>query len=135
MKRVRWSEEEKKTILQVFSEYMDKFKLPSLREIQAIKKKYTLLAKRTSPQIKTWLHNQQKVLQQQRKYLLIYYFNNYKYFFILTLCGRSRPTTERRCGREKMYTLNVCVIKTKILFKYNTIFCQNPRRHIFDVYI
>lgn len=50
---------------------MDKFKLPSLRAIQAIKKKYTLLAKRTSPQIKTWLHNQQKVLQQQRKYFII----------------------------------------------------------------
>jgi len=57
---------------------MKKQKLPSLREIQIVKKKYTLLANRTSPQIKTWLHNQQKASQRQRKY--IYYVNIYKYF-------------------------------------------------------
>lgn len=70
-KRIRWSKEEKEIALQVFSEYMEKLKLPSLHEIQTMKKKYTLLARRSSPQIKTWLHNQQKALRRQRKNLLL----------------------------------------------------------------
>lgn len=69
-KRIRWSKEEKEIALQAFSKYMEKLKLPSLKDIQTVKKKYTLLAKRTSPQIKTWLHNQQKTIRQ-RKYLLL----------------------------------------------------------------
>jgi len=52
-KRIRWSKKEKETTLQAFSEYMEKLKLPSLQDIQKIKKKYTLLARRTSAQIKT----------------------------------------------------------------------------------
>lgn len=48
---------------------MESLKLPSLREIQEVKKKYTALAQRTSPQIKTWLHNKQKNLRRQCEYL------------------------------------------------------------------
>ncbi|XP_067214617.1 uncharacterized protein [Linepithema humile] len=63
-KRTRWSQKEKKTALETFSQYMKDLKLPSLREIQTIKKQYNILSNRTSPQIKTWLHNQQKALRQ-----------------------------------------------------------------------
>jgi len=52
---------------------MKSLKLPSLKTIQEIKRKYTVLAQRTSPQIKTWLHNKQKTLRQQCEY---YYINN-----------------------------------------------------------
>jgi len=52
---------------------MKSSKLPSLKTIQEVKRKYTALAQRTSPQIKTWLHNKQKALRQQCEY---YYINN-----------------------------------------------------------
>lgn len=59
-KRVRWTEEEKETKLQAFAKYMENKTLPSLKEIQKIRNKYGSLIRRTSPQIKTWLHNMQK---------------------------------------------------------------------------
>lgn len=62
-KRVRWTEDEKEAALHAFAGHMENHTLPSLREIQEIKKKYISLARRTSPQIKTWLHNKQKTLQ------------------------------------------------------------------------
>ncbi|XP_039304119.1 uncharacterized protein LOC113005529 isoform X2 [Solenopsis invicta] len=62
-KRVRWSQKEQDTALEAFANYMKNLKLPSLKEIQEVKKKYTCLAQRTSPQIKTWLHNKQKALR------------------------------------------------------------------------
>ncbi|XP_029157970.1 uncharacterized protein LOC114930372 isoform X2 [Nylanderia fulva] len=37
-KRIRWSKEEKETALQAFSKYMEKLKLPSLKDIQIVKK-------------------------------------------------------------------------------------------------
>lgn len=62
-KRTRWTEKEKETVLQAFAAYMDNLTLPSLREIQEVKKKYKCLSHRTSPQIKTWIHNKQKALR------------------------------------------------------------------------
>lgn len=56
---------------------MENLKLPSLREIQEVRKKYAALAQHTSPQIKTCLHNKQKALRRQCEY---YYVNNLKYF-------------------------------------------------------
>jgi len=50
---------------------MKSSKLPSLKTIQEVKRKYTVLAQRTSPQIKTWLHNKQKALRQQCIIILI----------------------------------------------------------------
>jgi len=61
---MRWTETEKETVLEAFAKHMKNLTLPSLREIQEMKKKYTLLAHRTSPQIKTWLHNKQKTLKR-----------------------------------------------------------------------
>lgn len=66
---MRWSQKEQETALHAFAKFMESLKLPSLREIQEVKKKYTALAQRTSPQIKTWLHNKQKNLRRQCEYL------------------------------------------------------------------
>ncbi|XP_067217011.1 homeobox protein 4-like isoform X1 [Linepithema humile] len=63
-KRTRWTEKEKETVLQAFAIHMGNLTLPSLQEIQEIKKKYKCLSHRTSPQIKTWIHNKQKTLRQ-----------------------------------------------------------------------
>lgn len=63
-KRQRWTEKEKETVLQAFAKHMEKLTLPSLREIQEKKKKYSCLFHRTSPQIKTWIHNKQKAVRQ-----------------------------------------------------------------------
>lgn len=49
---------------------MENLTLPSLREIQEVKKQYTSLAQRTSPQIKTWIHNKQKAFRKQCEYVL-----------------------------------------------------------------
>ncbi|KAM0736423.1 hypothetical protein ACS0PU_010384 [Formica fusca] len=62
-KRSRWTEHEKNDALQAFAKHMENLTLPSLKEIQEMKKKYTSLTNRTSPQIKTWLHNKQKALR------------------------------------------------------------------------
>jgi len=62
-KRIRWSDEEKEAALRAFSKHMENLTLPSLAEIQEMKKIYTSLACRTSPQIKTWLHNKQKAVR------------------------------------------------------------------------
>lgn len=42
---------------------MKNLTLPSLKEIQEVRTKYTCLMNRTSPQIKTWIHNKQKTLR------------------------------------------------------------------------
>lgn len=59
-KRVRWTEDEKQAAFRAFGRHVENHTLPSLKEIQEVKKKYSSLVRRTSPQIKTWLHNQQK---------------------------------------------------------------------------
>ncbi|XP_018393352.1 PREDICTED: suppressor of Mek1-like, partial [Cyphomyrmex costatus] len=64
-KRIRWSQKEKDTALHAFNTYMESFTLPSLKEIGDVKKKYKVLAKRTSPQIKSWLNNQQRALRKK----------------------------------------------------------------------
>ena len=69
-KRIRWSQKKKETAFQAFSQHMKELRLPSLKEIQNVKKRYIALAERTSPQIKTWLNNQQKALRKC-KYLLL----------------------------------------------------------------
>jgi len=57
---------------------MKSSKLPSLKTIQEVKKKYTVLLQRTSPQIKTWLHNKQKALRQQCEIIILIIENIYK---------------------------------------------------------
>ncbi|XP_077277339.1 uncharacterized protein LOC143905657 isoform X1 [Temnothorax americanus] len=61
-KRLRWTDDEKEAVLQAFAQNMANHTLPSLKEIQETRKNYPCLANRTSPQIKTWLHNKQKSL-------------------------------------------------------------------------
>lgn len=63
---MRWTEHEKNDALQAFAKHMENLTLPSLKEIQEMKKKYISLTNRTSPQIKTWLHNNQKALRNSR---------------------------------------------------------------------
>lgn len=62
-KRQRWTKEEMETVFQAFSKHMKNLTLPSLQEIQQAKQKYSCLMHRTSPQIKTWIHNKQKTLR------------------------------------------------------------------------
>lgn len=59
-KRVRWTIDEKQAALQAFAQHVKNHTLPSLKEIQEVKKKNKSLAQRSSPQIKTWIHNQLK---------------------------------------------------------------------------
>ncbi|XP_071581740.1 uncharacterized protein [Temnothorax nylanderi] len=66
-KRIRWTEEEQEAALEGFAKYMEKKTLPSLKDIQEIRKKYKCLSKRSSPQIKTWLHNKQNPKPKKRK--------------------------------------------------------------------
>ncbi|XP_071582128.1 uncharacterized protein [Temnothorax nylanderi] len=69
-KKVRWTEDEKEAVLRAFAKHMENLTLPSLKEIQQMKKKYTLLANRTSPQIKTWIHKQ-KTLKHTCQYFIL----------------------------------------------------------------
>lgn len=62
-KRIKWTEDEKQAVFQAFALHVQNRTLPSLKEIQEVKKKYNSLVRRSSPQIKTWLHNQQKKQQ------------------------------------------------------------------------
>ncbi|XP_077280471.1 uncharacterized protein LOC143907508 isoform X2 [Temnothorax americanus] len=66
-KRIRWSEEEQEAALEGFAKYMEEKTLPSLKDIQEIRKKYKCLSKRTSPQIKTWIYNKQNPKPKKRK--------------------------------------------------------------------
>jgi len=81
-KKVRWSEEEKNTVLEAFAKHMKNCTLPSLKEIQNTKKKYKALSQRTSPQIKTWIHNKQKLMQKLCKLPYTYKFS---FVFLLHL--------------------------------------------------
>lgn len=60
VKRRRWSQKEITTTMKVFEKHLETGKLPSFKEIQNIKSQYPDLKNRSSPQIKTWLHNQIK---------------------------------------------------------------------------
>ncbi|XP_045477756.1 uncharacterized protein LOC123682945 [Harmonia axyridis] len=60
LKRVRWTQEEKDAIFRIFGEYMNRKALPPLKVIQTVIKETPVLQNRTSPQIKTWIHNQLK---------------------------------------------------------------------------
>lgn len=64
-KRQRWTEKEKADVLEAFAHHMENLTLPSLKEIQHVKKKYSSLMNRTSPQIKTWIYNTQKILRNE----------------------------------------------------------------------
>lgn len=55
--------------------FMETSTLPSFKQIQEVKKKHTFLSKHTSPQIKTWLYNQQK---KSNYYVSIYYYSYFK---------------------------------------------------------
>ncbi|XP_032691031.1 uncharacterized protein LOC116853859 [Odontomachus brunneus] len=57
IKRVRWSEQERNTVLKAFNEKIEKSQLPSLKDIQIFKTKNKCLNNRTPSQIKTYLHN------------------------------------------------------------------------------
>lgn len=54
-RRIRWTEEEKKTALFLFEKYINNFTLPSLKEITS---RDNILKNRQPATIKTWLHNQ-----------------------------------------------------------------------------
>lgn len=58
--RRRWTPDETATALNEFEKNLKNKKLPSFKEIQEIKSKCPILSRRSSPQIKTWLHNQFK---------------------------------------------------------------------------
>ncbi|XP_077266027.1 uncharacterized protein LOC143899548 isoform X2 [Temnothorax americanus] len=63
-KRTRWNENEKTVVLTAFDEFMKGGKLPSLQAIHEVIKQNPCLKNRSSPQIKTWLHNQRKKKKQ-----------------------------------------------------------------------
>ncbi|XP_011698855.1 PREDICTED: uncharacterized protein LOC105456481 [Wasmannia auropunctata] len=63
-KRTRWNEDEKMAVLKAFDENMRSGKLPSLREIHQVLKQNPCLKNRSSPQVKTWLHNQLKKIKK-----------------------------------------------------------------------
>ncbi|XP_071647548.1 uncharacterized protein [Temnothorax longispinosus] len=65
-KRQRWTHEETETALRVFAIHMKNLTLPTFREIQEVKKNYSCLSHRTSPQIKAWINNKQKPLKAVR---------------------------------------------------------------------
>lgn len=56
-RRIRWTEEEIKTALFLFKEYINNCTLPSLKII-IIKTRNNILKNRQPATIKTWLHNQ-----------------------------------------------------------------------------
>lgn len=58
VKRNRWTQEEKEVIWREFAVCIEMKKLPSLKTIQEVKKANKSLSMRTSPQIKTFIHNQ-----------------------------------------------------------------------------
>lgn len=60
VKRRRWSEVECRTALKLFGTNIRTGKLPSFEEIKKIKQEHGELNARSSPQIKTWIHNQIK---------------------------------------------------------------------------
>ncbi|KAG5309974.1 MOS1T transposase, partial [Pseudoatta argentina] len=63
-KRTRWSQKEKEAAFHAFVTHMENFILPSLKEIEDVKKKYKAFATRISPQINSWLNNQQKAVHK-----------------------------------------------------------------------
>ncbi|KAG5866383.1 hypothetical protein JTB14_018942 [Gonioctena quinquepunctata] len=60
VKRRRWTTDETATALNEFAKNIESGKLPSLKEIQEVKSKCPHLNQRSSPRIKTWIHNQFK---------------------------------------------------------------------------
>ncbi|XP_071653728.1 uncharacterized protein [Temnothorax longispinosus] len=67
-KRIRWTEEESEVVLREFAKYIDDPKaLPSLKEVQDIRKKYKCLTRRKSPQIKTWFFNMKKKIRENKE--------------------------------------------------------------------
>jgi hypothetical protein len=62
-KRKRWNECEKTVVLTAFDKVIRNGKLPSLQAIHEVIKQNSCLRHRSSPQIKTWLHNQLKIIK------------------------------------------------------------------------
>ncbi|XP_077266022.1 uncharacterized protein LOC143899546 isoform X2 [Temnothorax americanus] len=71
-KRTRWNENEKTVVLTAFDEFMKGGKLPSLQAIHKVIKQNPCLINRSSPQIKTWLHNQLKKKEINNTIVLIF---------------------------------------------------------------
>lgn len=67
VKRTRWNDQEKKKVLELFGEDLKKNRLPSLKAIHQAIVENKCLKNRTSPQIKTWLHNQTRSKIKKRK--------------------------------------------------------------------
>lgn len=65
-KRKRWNESEKNVVLTAFGEIIKNEKLSSLQAIHEVIKKNHCLRYRSSPQVKTWLHNQLKKMKQSK---------------------------------------------------------------------
>jgi len=63
-KRKRRSEDEKKVVLTAIGQVIKNGKLPSLQEIHEVIKQNPCIKHRSSPQVKTWLHNQLKKNKQ-----------------------------------------------------------------------
>jgi len=56
-KRKRWTQEETQLILTSFHQEIKKSQLSSGTDIEMLRQKHTCLHTRTTPQIKTWIHN------------------------------------------------------------------------------
>ena len=52
--------DEKRIVTAAFSVHLKEHRLPSFSEITELKAQYPELRERTCPQIKTWIHNQNK---------------------------------------------------------------------------
>lgn len=60
MNKIRWTEDERTAALSSFGSFIQNKKLPSFRQINEEKTKYSILKNRTNAQIKTWVHNQMR---------------------------------------------------------------------------
>ncbi|XP_066585493.1 uncharacterized protein [Prorops nasuta] len=62
VKRRRWSNSEKDIVLRIFGKHISDKMLPSLKQVENVIANNPRLQNRTAPQIKTWIHNQIKIM-------------------------------------------------------------------------
>lgn len=60
VKRVKWTDNEKKIVERTFGNLSRLAKLPSLKECQKLIKTHNALKNRTAEQLKSWIDNQRK---------------------------------------------------------------------------
>lgn len=60
MKRIPWSMQEKRKVVELFKDKIKVKQLPSMREAQEAINSNQCLKKRTAPQLRTWIHNHYK---------------------------------------------------------------------------